>query len=461
MSYTGMCDDDGAAQGRPKKMGLRRIYCHEWLFRKNSVDDWDKLYLTVTDQSFTIADNTAELLSKGVDIIWCTVGGSKSTTNYTASPPDGAARYVGAAGDNAGLLMPINIADDPYDAASYQQSVNYVKNVAMIYGRTTHVGGLTASELHEWDGTKGTKMTGGPLNNGTGLGGVQYIELLNECWIVVGFPIPYGTTGDRGGILAWDYRAYSVFLKASYDAIKAADPTMKVIVGGFWDDGKLTDYNGILAAYQTEHGVAVPSDIIFAYHNYPYDVTDVSDPRTGAIPEETAPPADWYNGVRGLLSNNRVYDAKGYDWMNGEFSWDSSAASPRPYVPITGYTAVESMGILDVRMMMLLACGKRCVGMVKYNMVNQSTNPDAPLQFGNMGFFLRDYDFNFPLILATRKANAAIMDTLMEEMGDCTMPLQLISFGNTVRVAGMDGTNLHIASWTRDSAPTYQTYNLN
>lgn len=454
LSYLAMTDEEGAPD-RPKKVGLRRWYCLQYMFSPTD-EDWGKLFLSVTVQGFNFKDKIQQLRDRGIGLIWTTTGAFKYQSNYTVHPPSGVPMYT--AKDNAGGLMPINVEDDPYNPASYSETVKYVKNVALIYGRTPHAEGLDSAEHKVFWGGRGTLFTGGPLNNGTGLGGVDIIELQNEAFLTKSYA-PYGKPGDLGGIVVWDYRSYAIFFKACYDAIKKADPTMKVKVGGFWDDGRLKDYHGIQAAYFKEYGTHLPKDVILGFHNYPYKGS------SGVIPESNAKECDsWYNGKRGLLDNNKAWDALGYDWQLGEFGWDESINSDRSVVQISGYTREQSVGILDTRMMLLTLTAKRCKAVIHYRLVNQSKIPEtSKLRFASMGYYNLDYEWTNPSVLATRRASADFIDEFMKNMGDCEIPLKLIhdgSDGKSYKVSGKRGNQLVIATWTKDSAVTYQTQTL-
>lgn len=453
LSFRGMFDDEGAP-ARTKAVLLRRLYMDQFIFGYNDVGSAGKLKLSTTHQGFRVSEKIDSMQAKGASVIWCTQGAFKYQTIYTASPPDGAPLWGGS--ENVKLLIPLNVEDDPYDAATYSKTVEYVKNVALIYGRTPYAGGLDTDEVYTYSGGTGTYLTGGSLNNGTGLGGVDVIEIQNECFIGSYF-FEWGDPGDRAGEVVMDYRSYAILFKACYDAIKAADPTMRVKVGGFWDDGQLTDYNGIQDAYFTEFGTYLPSDVILGFHNYPYDDAG------GVIPETTASEChSWYQGERGLLATNKVWDNLGYDWQICEFGWDESINSDRSTPQITGFTREESLAILDVRMMLLGLTAQNCTGMIHYRLVDQSTSPStSSLRFASMGWYYKNYSYLDPDTPALKKPNAVFIEELVEEMGECELPLQLVkggTDGDSYRVVGRKGSQIVIAEWTKDSEVTYTTY---
>jgi hypothetical protein len=83
------------------------------------------------------------------------------------------------------------------------------------------------------------------------------------------------------------------------------------------------------------------------------------------------------------------------------------------------------------------------------------------LRFGSMGWYNQDYEWRNPSLLATRRKSADFIDELMENMGDCEIPLKLIHDGTDHRgyqVVGKKGNKIVTATWTKDSAVSYKTH---
>src|SRR5690606_27965416 len=93
---------------------------------------------------------------------------------------------------------PVNYTrNDPYDPDSYHEIADALAMVARIYGHTPDAGGLQPF-IDSGVLATNTDQTGGPLDNGTGLGTVAVIEIQNEATLPAFFG-PIGDPDDSGG----------------------------------------------------------------------------------------------------------------------------------------------------------------------------------------------------------------------------------------------------------------------
>jgi len=438
------------------EMKLRRLYLSNYILSPNNATSYDKFFLTTSWQGFTIKQTLQDMTDLGIDVIWTTAGCFKDQTIYTDSPPDGAEKNGGNIQEN--FVMPINVADNPALAATYSRIERLVWNVARMYGNNP-AGGLIASELS--DGTDDpsfypTSLTGGPNNNGTGFNTVKYIEIHNE-WNLTEL------MGAEGGSVKFTSDTYSVMFKVCYDAIKDADPNMKVIAGGLYDDGNMNTQNELYASLETAFGGTVPADVIFNWHIYPCDPLGDTDPVNGSKTfENIVIPSTILGGsVSGTyIRLIKAWDAIGHDWMMTEYSWDTSPNSDRTVPILTGLTgtaqeqAEKSMGILDVRGALLTLASKRCVGVVKYLLVDATTNAAASLRFSTMGTYTNVGAGNGT---GAPKACVPFYEDFMTYFGDCTLPLQLVRFtDNDYVVAGRKANGDTVkASWGTNGTITF------
>lgn len=435
---------------------LRRLYMDNYFFCP-ATSSGDKFYLTNSVQGFPIKDQLTELKNRGIDVIWNSQGSFYNSTLYTDTPPNGPARL----GARIGLLMPLmDRTADPNLASSYNKVARLHFNVARIYGNNP-AGGLSTSELSTGSDNPSfypTLLTGGPNNNGTGLNLIQYMEVCNEWNLSELF-------GNEAGTVKFTFQSYAVCFKAVYDAIKQGDPNMKVILGGLYNDGNIQTQNSLITQLQTVFGGTIPSDIIFNWHIYPCTPLGGTTPNTRNTAENLVMPKNYLNSSLDGTYLNLIneWDKLGYNWMVTEFSWDTSQFTDRSVPILSGTTgtsqqrAEKSMGILDVRLSILSMCSKRCIGVVKYFLADQTNNPDNPGRFGTMGVYNQntgDYLTGPP---GTPKECLVYYDEFMAQMGDCILPLQLTTFNGNYKAVGKKANGQKvIASWTDNTAVTYQ-----
>lgn len=436
---------------------LRRLYIDNSALCPNSISG-DKFYLTDSWQGWPIKNQLIELKKRGIDVIWCTQGSFHNSTLYTDSPPNGAPRL----GAKMNILMPLmKKEDDPYLPASYHKLARLCFNIARVYGNNP-AGGLsttevaTTSDVPPW---YPADLTGGPEGNGTGLNLVKYMEIQNEWNLSELF-------GIEGGSVKFDFKSYAICFKACYDAIKLGDPNMRVILGAIYNDGNIQTQKKLMEQLQLVFDGTIPKDIILNWHIYACDPLGGNSPVTSKTMENIKIPANYLDtSVPGIyLDLINKWDLFGHDWMVSEFSWDTSQFTDRSVPILSGITgspqqrAEKSMGILDVRASLLSMSGKRCIGVLKYILADQQSDPNRPFRFETMGIYNNNNGHYLTGAPGTPKECLPYYNEFMTQMGDCILPLQLIHFSdNEYKVVGQKASGQKVmASWGDNGEIIYQ-----
>lgn len=118
--------------------------------------------------------------------------------------------------DNNPECKPINRGDDPLRAESYAMIARYYYNLAARYGRNT----IDPDKL--WVDTENRWNSSNEVKSGLGkTHAIPEIEIWNEQWA-------WWRTKDN----VFTPEEYAVMYSVCYDAIKSADPSIKVVMGG-------------------------------------------------------------------------------------------------------------------------------------------------------------------------------------------------------------------------------------
>ncbi len=245
---------------------------------------------------------------------------------------DGAGNYVWDSSE----LKPTYPWEDTYDPQSYIERADYLYQFAARYGKTA----VSPSTLK-------LRSDNAPLS---GLGYINYIEDWNEqnkYW-----------HGRRGLFFPYEYAA---MLSADYDGhqgalgpnlgVKAADPTMKVSMGGL----ALVKLDYIKAMKQwADHYRAgdFPADVLNV-HFYSNDVGGQvigSNPTHGIAPELDAFQAD----VQELVNYRDTFLPGKEVWVS-EFGYDTWQSSPQKAQAYGPYTEYDVQAMWVIRTFLLLS----------------------------------------------------------------------------------------------------------
>lgn len=353
--------------------------------------------------------------------------------------------------------------NDPYDPDSYHELADAMAMVARIYGYTPVEGGLQPF-IDEGLLAANTDQTGGPLNNGTGLGLLTCIEIENEATLPTQFN-PTGQPTSSGGEISFDEKSFAACVKKCYDAIRAVDKVVNVMIGGWWGLGNRTFYENFVNGWIEITGEEPPPDLIMSWHGY-WRKADETGGITPEVPTEELlyyVPPGW--GPRGLFSTIDGWDRKKYLWIQGEYNWNSSSNSNLTAPIMDGLTGTDdekrqkSQGILSARMTLILLCGRYCKSAINYWLVDDSWSDNGVGQYSNTGLIRNQYNPNSFGV----KECMPYHEELMEKMGDCKVPFHLVKGtpGHTIVLGVEEDTNIiRKAEWTANSAVSYSVLSI-
>lgn len=203
---------------------------------------------------------------------------------------------------------------DPTDPKSYQPFARFLFQVAARYGRKTHPADqLTIDGRPRW--------TNDPPNlKKSGLNTLKYIEVWNE-------PDKFWRKGTND---YFEPEQYAAMLSACYNAIKLADPTMKVVMAGLTNFDVV--YLGRMFLWVKQHlDGRFPADVINLHHY----CNESSNPET-FFTKAITPERD---NLAYKLKSVVDYCKKNYPnipvWYS-EFGYDTVAPSPQLATGIDG-----------------------------------------------------------------------------------------------------------------------------
>lgn len=220
---------------------------------------------------------------------------------------------------------PIRPGLDKTDPKSYMEFAQIYRAFAVRYGTKTGTYPLDSAPPR-WNGD-------GPQVLKSGLGLVKYMEIGNEV--------------DRW----WNQTQYmnaqehAALLAACYDAIKSADPEMKVVMGG------LTNYElpylKEMQAWFTAHGRPFAADVINVHHYASLGNLPGVHPPTWLPNQAAAPELD-----KDFATVSQVVSwAKSIGkpvWVT-EYGYDTQAGSQMSPTPFAGLTLEQIQAQWDVR----------------------------------------------------------------------------------------------------------------
>ena len=224
-----------------------------------------------------------------------------------------------------------NPTDDPTDPASYTKVADFFKQFAMRYGSVSY----PTSELRSDDGFSGLNL-------------VKVIEIDNEPdrdWL--------------GPDAYYEPEEYAALLSACYDAIKEADPNMKVSMGGVASSRNIWYLDRMMAWFKANRPDEKFAADVLAFHMYAFNNSIDWDNPPYPLPMDAESPEDggFYN--RGLeWTTWRDTNAPHCEVYVGEFGWDTNDDSPLRPRHITGTDNYELQARYVVRSLLeFLASG--------------------------------------------------------------------------------------------------------
>jgi hypothetical protein len=329
-----------------------------------------------------------------------------------------------------GSRMPIQIDADPLNETSYYSVGRLCYNLAARWGNNKGAV-IDPKELANLSnpGYDGVVTPGRETFPESGLGLVDYIEVLNEWdnfW--------------SGSSVKFDASSYAVCLKVCYDAIKAADSTMGIMMGGI-SKMDVTLIQQVMSEWEVRYG-KFPNDIILNYHRYIHDGLSGRKRTQGVIPETS--PFGAFNQIQEMSTLNR-------DWVVTEFGWDADSSSLQA-TPIlkeadgtTDMSAEKSKGMLLVRSALIYATSSRCKMAIFYHIRNENNEGKGYL-YASSGIFSR--------VGADYKPTEAYnpVKEFLDKVGDYDLPATLLRNTSPYKVEFKKGEKKIIATWT-DSGP--------
>lgn len=324
-----------------------------------------------------------------------------------------------------GARMPINIDADPYDSASYYTVARLCYNIAARWGSNT------SASIND------AELAANSLPSVAGLGILDYLEVLNE-W----------DNDWHGSSVSFDAESYAVCLKTCYDAIKAADPNMKVLIGALYQPN-ITLYQDVKTEWVNRYG-AWPSDLYFNYHRYINNGLGGGSRTGGDIPEYPAFPS--YS----VFGQVRDMDALNEPWFITEYGWDSSQDSIQstPILKeidgITDMSAEKSKGTLLVRAALGYALGKNCKMCVFFHVRNETNGGEGWL-YATSGVYYRTGGIYYEL------DGVDVIDEFLSNVGECELPAILISSKSPYKVAFKNGSGKVFCTWTDNGPVQYSS----
>ncbi|MCE7863082.1 MAG: hypothetical protein DYG99_06010 [Bacteroidetes bacterium CHB5] len=338
-----------------------------------------------------------------------------------------------------GSRMPIHKEANPNDSKSYYSLGRLCYNLAARWGNNKKAV-INPNELanfsnrnHNWASDAVPLLKpGGETFTESGLGLVDYIEVLNE----------WDNTWS-GSSVTFTPDSYAVCLKVCYDAIKAADPTMGILMGGL-SRMDIHLIQQVIKAWEIRYG-QFPDDIIINYHRYLHNGLSGGKRTKGTLPESRP---------FGILDQIHDMDTLGRDWVITEFGWDSDSTSLQR-TPIlfesdgkTKMSAEKSKGTLLVRSALLYATTDRCKMAVFYHIRNENNEGKGYL-YASSGIFSRSGPSYNPT-----EAFWPVKEFL-DKVGDCKLPATLVSAVSPYQVKFVKGSKKVIATWTDHGPVTY------
>lgn len=318
-----------------------------------------------------------------------------------------------------GSRMPINIDADPLDENSYYALSRLCYNLAARWGNNSK------AKINNNELAKETKPA-------SGLGLVKYIEILNE----------WDNTWS-GSSIKFNAASYAVCLKVCYDAIKSADPSMGIVMGGI-SRMDIPLIEQVMQEWEKRYGT-FPRDIIINYHRYLHDGLAGGKRTKGLIPESG--PFGAFNQIHEMNNLKR-------DWAITEFGWDADSTSLQrtPILKeadgVTNMSAEKSKGTLIVRSALIYATSSRCKMAVFYHIRNENNEGKGYL-YASSGILYR----SGPDYYATEAYEP--VKEFLDTVGDFELPATLISSKPPYQVLFKKGKKKVLATWNDTSAVIY------
>jgi hypothetical protein len=345
-----------------------------------------------------------------------------------------------------GARMPINKGADPTNPTSYYTLARLCYNIAARWGANTKAQ-LNPNELANFSNQvynfKTDKASVLPSAEWetlpvVGKNLVDYIEVLNEWdnfW--------------SGSSVTFTAESYAVCLKTCYDAIKSADPSMKVLLGALYKPD-IALINAVKYHWEKKYG-KWPSDLYVNYHRYLHNGL-AGGKRTGGVLPEAKP--------YGILNQVAEMDALGGPWFITEYGWDSDSTSQQRapvLVEADGVTLMsreKSKGVLLVRSALLYATSKNCKGNIFYQIRNESNSHHGYL-YASAGIYSKIYTPGTGVVYKPTEALAPIQEFLAQ-VGTFNLPARLVSDKSPYAVEFVNGAERIICTWTDTGAVLYK-----
>lgn len=156
-----------------------------------------------------------------------------------------------ASGDLGDDYPPVRPGADRTDPKSYKDFADFWGQFVMRYGSVKHdASKLRVDQTPRWSGDV-------PNQPKSGLNLIRYVEIWNE-------PDKWWKRGGSEDGIYMKPQEYAALLLACYDAIKAADPNVQVVMAGL--TGFDMPYLQAMADYYRAKGVPFKADIINLHH---------------------------------------------------------------------------------------------------------------------------------------------------------------------------------------------------
>lgn len=235
-----------------------------------------------------------------------------------------------AAGELTNNFPPIRPGAKRDDPASYREFAAIYGAFAMRYGSKSWPAGSYPLDNAQprWNGD-------GPQVHKSGMGLVKFIEGGNE----------WDRWWDKGTGKYLTAQEHAALLLACYDAIKFADPEMRVVMGG------LTNYDlpylKEMQAWFTARGRAFAADVINVHHYASYGNLPGIHPPTWKVNEGAPPELDKdFQTVSQVVSWAKAIGKP--VWVS-EYGYDTQAGSQMYIQPFAGQTSEEIQAQMVVR----------------------------------------------------------------------------------------------------------------
>lgn len=319
-----------------------------------------------------------------------------------------------------------NTGDDPTNPASYSNCAEFFRQYTMRYGAVLY----PTIELNSNDKLSGLNL-------------IKYIEIDNEpdrTWL--------------GEDSYYEPEEYAALLSACYDAIKSADPDMKVVMGGLAGGANIqyiTDMMAWFVANRTDQ--TFPADYL-QFHKYPFDNSiDWENPPYPFPAREAEGPEDAnFYGLTVLWANWAATNAPHCKIFLGEFGYDTHTGSPLCPKEILGTTPQELQARYAVRAYMEILAGGADMA-TWFTLVDPSLEEYGDQQHGTSGLRSRTGGF-------VAKDSFVAVQNMFQQLNGYNFSRIVNRGSNYHAIEFTNGSNTKIAAWLPTLTNNTQTINI-